>query len=218
MPTFRNLTAGEKEGRDVRDGEQTKATIIEVATMLFYERGFHGTNMREIGEGVGIRPASIYNHVASKEVLLYQIALGAMNELYDLGKQAVSSSDDPSEQLTALVRGHVIYHAHNRHRAKVSDDQLHALSPEHLSEVLAVRDGYESLLKGILTSGRDTLGWSIRDVPVLTFALATMCTAVGVWFRENGRLSAEAVADIYAGIAVAAVTSGELTTATHVSV
>lgn len=192
----------------MRDGNSTKAALIDVATALFYERGFHGTNMREIGEQVGIRPASIYNHVASKEALLYSIALGAIQDLYEIGLQAVGSSDSPEGQLRALVRAHVIYHAHNRHRAKVSDDQLHALAPQHLEEVLGVRDAYESLMKDVLTAGRDQSGWVIIDVPVLAFALATMCTAVGVWFRENGRLSAEDVADIYVGIALAAVIHG----------
>jgi AcrR family transcriptional regulator len=190
----------------MRDGDVTKAAIIEVATKLFFERGFYGTTMRDIAEAVGIKPASIYNHVASKEALLHLIALGSIQELYELGLNATLSGDDPKSQLRALIRSHVIYHMHSSHRAKVSDDQLHALSEEHLVEVLAVRDKYESLVKAVLARGRDLENWNVSEVAVTTFALATMCTAVGTWYREGGRLSAEQVADIYEDIALGAMT------------
>jgi AcrR family transcriptional regulator len=190
----------------MRDGDVTKAAIIEVATKLFFERGFYGTNMRDIADRVGIKAASIYNHVPSKEGLLYVIALGSIQELYELGMNAVLAGDDPKAQLRALIRSHVIYHAHSRHRAKVSDDQLHALTEEHLVEVLAVRDKYESLLKAVLLRGRDLENWNVPDIAVTTFALATMCTSVGAWYREGGRLSAEQVADIYEDFALSAMT------------
>jgi TetR/AcrR family transcriptional regulator, cholesterol catabolism regulator len=192
----------------MRDGDATKAAIVEAATKLFFERGFYGTSMRDIADAVGIKAASIYNHAASKEALLYQIALGSIEELYELGMNATLSINDPQSQLRAVVRSHVIYHAQpSKYRAKVSDDQLHALSEEHLTEVLAVRDKYESLLKAVLVRGRDLEGWNVADAAVTTFAIATMCTAVGAWFNEGGRLSAEQVADIYADLALSAMTA-----------
>ncbi|MFB6672074.1 TetR/AcrR family transcriptional regulator [Streptomyces sp. NPDC056390] len=194
-----------------RSGQATRADIIEVATNLFYERGFHGTSMRDIADRIGIRPASIYNHVQSKEDLLHEVALGSIQELLSGGQAVLAQHTTAADRLDAFVRAHVLYHARYRHRAKVSDDQLHALSPEHLTEVLGVRDAYEGILKRILTQGKAEGGWQIADVPVVAFAIATMCTAVGIWFREGGRVTAEQVATIYSELALKAVQGqGEL--------
>ena len=51
----------------------TKEEILDVALDLFAGQGFHGTSIREIAEGVGIRKSSIYNHFKSKEDILEQL-------------------------------------------------------------------------------------------------------------------------------------------------
>jgi hypothetical protein len=45
----------------------------------------------------------------------------------------------------------------------------------------------------------------VIDVPVLSYAFATMASAVSTWYREGGRLSPEEIADAYAEITVRAV-------------
>lgn len=177
--------------------------------MLFYEKGYHGTSMREIADAVGIKAGSLYNHFAGKQEILYRIALGSIQELLDGGTALAADHADAPERLHAFVRFHVEYHAQFRYRAKVADDQLHALSPAQLESVLDVRDAYQQILKDTLAMGRDQHDWLVEDVAVTTFAIATMCTAVGVWFREGGRLSPAEVADIYAGFILRGVRESE---------
>ena len=61
----------------------TEGRILDVATVLFYEHGYHATTMRDVAAGVGIKAGSLYNHYASKEELLFQIAEGVMQDLPD---------------------------------------------------------------------------------------------------------------------------------------
>jgi AcrR family transcriptional regulator len=179
--------------------------IVEVATALFYERGYHGTSMREIAAGVNRTTGNLYHHVESKHELLRLIALGSIEELLEGGREVLRRWSTPSDRLVGWVRFHVTYHARHRLRAKVGDDQLHALTDEARAEVLAVRDAYEDVLRGIIRQGVEEDGWPVVDEAIVVFALATMCTAVGVWFRPTARLTEGEVADIYAGLALAAV-------------
>ena len=194
--------------RPRRKGEGMERDIIEAATALFYERGYHGTSMRAIAESVSRTPGNLYNHVSSKHELLRLIALGSIEELCGGGTEILSIASGASERLVLFVRFHVTYHARHRLRAKVADDQLHALSDEARSEVLRVRDAYEDILRQIIQQGIEEEQWPVADVSVVVFALATMCTAVGVWFRDGARLTAEQVADIYAGLALGVVRHG----------
>ena len=47
--------------------DSTKKHILESAYLLFVDRGFSGSSMREIAENAGIKAASIYNHYDNKE-------------------------------------------------------------------------------------------------------------------------------------------------------
>lgn len=194
--------------RPKRMGEGMEREIIQAATALFYERGYHGTSMREIAARVARSPGDLYHHVPSKPELLRRIALGSIEELNEGGQEILAQTSGASERLATFVRFHVTYHAKHRLRAKVGDDQLHALTEEAKAEVLAVRDAYEDVLRSIIRQGIDDERWPVADVSVVSFAIATMCTAVGVWFREDARLTANEVADIYAGLALAAVRHG----------
>jgi AcrR family transcriptional regulator len=186
------------------EARRTDARILDAATRLFYEKGYHASTMREVAAAVGIKAGSLYNHYAGKSDLLFRIARDVMDELLADGRRALAAHAEPREQLRELIRSHVVYHAEHRFRAKVADDQLHALEPGRRDEVLAIRDVYERLWRDVIEAGRDSHGWAVPDTPVVTFALTTMCTAVDVWYREDGRLSAAEIAGIYADLALGA--------------
>lgn len=182
----------------------TERRILDVATVLFYEKGYHATTMREVAASVGIKAGSLYNHYASKEDLLLRIAAGVMEELLAAGRRALAASPRPRDQLRELISSHVVYHAEQRFRAKIADDQLNALAPERRAAVVAVRDEYEGLWRQVLDRGREEHGWTVPDTPVVTFAVTTMCTAVDVWYQERGRLAPAEIAEIYADFVVGA--------------
>lgn len=186
----------------------TEARILEAATALFYEKGYHATTMREIAGVVGIKAGSLYNHFASKQEILHRIAATTMEELLAGGREAVATAGEPRERLRAFVRSHVVYHAERRYQARVADEQLHALDRDRRAAVIAIRDPYEQLLKDILGAGRKEHGWSVPDVAVIAFAISTMCTSVDIWYREHGRLSAEDIAALYGTFVLAALESG----------
>ena len=127
-----------------------------------------------------------------------------MQELLEGGRAAVAAHELPRDRLRALITWHVSYHAEWRFKAKVADDQLNALEPDNLKRVIAVRDEYEQLLRDVLVAGREQHDWIVADVPVITFAISTMATAVGTWYRESGRLTADEIAAVYADFVLAA--------------
>ena len=182
----------------------TDQRILAAATALFYEKGYHGTSMREVAAAVGIKAGSLYNHFPGKEELLFRIARGTMEELLAGGRAAVAPHLEPRERLRALVRFHVVYHAERRFQARVADEQLHALGREHRAAVVEVRDAYTDLFKEILAAGRDAHRWDVPDISLITFAIGGMCTFVDTWYREDGPLGVDAIADVYAAFVLRA--------------
>jgi len=182
----------------VSNGHGTDRRILEAATELFSEKGYHGTSMREVASVVGIRAASLYNHYPGKEDLLVRIAAGVMEELLAGGRLAIGEHREPAARLRALIVWHVTYHAEQRLRARIADEQLHAISPERREAVLAVRDAYTELFKDILAEGRTRCAWRVPSISVLTFGIGGMCTFVDTWYREDGLLGPAEIAGMYA--------------------
>jgi AcrR family transcriptional regulator len=189
-------------------GIATEQRVREVATTLFYERGYHGTTMREIAAGVGIKAGSLYNHYASKQDLLFRIVTDTVRETYDGAIERLEGIEDVEERLAAYVRWQVEFHAHNRHAARVADEQMHALTDENRAEVVALRDELEQLLTDTLAAGVKEKRWKVKEPSVVTNGMLTMCTQVDAWYRDEGQLSAEAIGAIYARFILAALKAG----------
>ena len=185
----------------------TERRILDAATALFYEKGYHAATMREVGAAVGIKAGSLYNHYPGKEDLLFRIAHGTMEELLVGGREAMVGKASASERLRSLVVWHVVYHAEKRFQARGADEQLHALGPERRELVVRIRDEYTGLFKEILDSGREQEGWTVPSSSLITLAIGGMCTFVDTWFQDDGPLSAREIADMYADFILAALRS-----------
>lgn len=65
-------------------GAQTAERILDAAELLFSERGFDGTGLREVAREAGIRAPSLYNHFPNKEALYAAVLERAFRPLLGL--------------------------------------------------------------------------------------------------------------------------------------
>jgi len=66
--------------------------------------------------------------------------------------------------------------------------------------IVKLRDRYERIFCAILEQGAADGSFRVHDVKVETYALMALATAVAGWYRPRGRLSVDAVAEIYASL------------------
>src|SRR5262245_64613578 len=72
-----------------------RTELIEVATRLFLERGFHNTSIRDIVRACTFNIASLYMYVSSKEDILYLVAQDLMNTIARELNATVLDPDSP---------------------------------------------------------------------------------------------------------------------------
>jgi AcrR family transcriptional regulator len=90
--------------------------ILDAAAALFYDKGFHGVGVDEIGERVGVSGPALYRHFAGKDQILASLFSETMDEL--IAATAVVYSD-PTRDLERLVRHHVEFAIDHRHLVNV---------------------------------------------------------------------------------------------------
>jgi AcrR family transcriptional regulator len=186
------------EQQSAADGSATEQRIIDAATELFYERGYHGTTMREIAAGVGIKAGSLYNHFPGKQDILVRIGQDATRPLYEGAIARLEGVENVEDQLRELLVWHVAYHCERKRPCRVIDTQLHALDPDNRESVVRMRDQYEQLLRDILERGQKEGHWEVEQMRVVSIGIETMCTEVDAWYREGGRLSPTELGEVFA--------------------
>lgn len=73
--------------------------LIEVATKMFLERGFHNTSIRDIVRACSFNVASLYMYVSSKEDILYLVAQDLMNNIAQRLAETVLDPESPERSL-----------------------------------------------------------------------------------------------------------------------
>ena len=173
----------------------TKAELLNHARRLFARRGYEGVSMRDIAGSVGVRQSAIYNHFASKQVLLVELMVSHMERLLEAMRSVVEPSEDPAKRLEAFTRFHVTYHIDQPDDVFLAYMELRSLEEDGRNAVLPLRHAYEQMLRDILDAGVTEGAFRIGDAAVSTRGILAMLTGVTVWFREDGRLDGDAVAE-----------------------
>jgi len=174
-----------------------KDTIKTVAVDLFYRQGYFATSISDIAKGCGIQKASIYYHYPSKEELLFFIMESTMDGLLDHLKAGLAASEGVEAKMRAAVHGHVQFHLEQQKETFIATSELRGLSAEHYQVVVGKRDEYEGIFQALIQEGREQGIFDEGDVKILSYAVLTLCTAGAFWFKPNGRLAVDDIAEIY---------------------
>lgn len=171
--------------------------ILRTATELFAEQGYHAVGMRLIATRVGIRGPSLYHHFASKEDLLYAIALSVTKDYMDEHLPLLDGPGSPRDRLSALVRAHLGYMWEHRLEEVVGLREMHALSPARRTEVNDYRRYYQRRIRDTITAGVRSGDFVTADPRLATFAMLDMLNGVNGWYRSGGPYAVDEVVDRY---------------------
>lgn len=175
-----------------------KNKIKKAAINLFYKKGYFATSMSTIAKATGIRKSSIYHHYSTKEDILLDIFRTTMSDLQDTLQKRLGEATGAKERIKAVIYCHVIFHVQRQKEAIIAESELRGLTARNYKEIIQMRDDYEKLLQDVLEEGVAEGIFAESDIKVISYVILSMCTAVCTWFKKSGRLSKEAVADIYA--------------------
>lgn len=179
-----------------RRGQKTSREVRLVALDLFYRRGFQGTSLRDIASRVGIQVGSLYNHIASKGELLFEIMETVMLDLLEDQRQVVDAAD-VVERLRLLVHHHVRFHGERAHEVFIGNSELRSLNRAHRMRLVALRRDYEVIFENELKYGINEGKFLPVDVQITAYAIIAMSSWVSSWYSPRGRLSLEEIADLY---------------------
>jgi AcrR family transcriptional regulator len=95
-------------------GKERRRQLMDHATGLFAEGGYHPTSVAEIVQGLGVGKGVFYWYFQSKEELLVEILREAQHDLRRSQQQAIGDETDPVRRIELGIRSSLAWLAANR--------------------------------------------------------------------------------------------------------
>ena len=113
--------------------ETTKNRILDAALALFSQKGFHGTNTKEIAAAAGLATGSVYRYFKDKKALFIgvcsRVETGMENDIFEYGRSLMQQGISPKEVLERMVAISLEAH-HPRRKFHMEVIALQARDPE----------------------------------------------------------------------------------------
>jgi AcrR family transcriptional regulator len=167
------------------NGAARRDDILATATQLFAERGYANVGMRAIADEVGIRPASLYHHFASKEEILYAISQRVTVEYTVEATAMLESGGDPATLLRDFIVRQIVFAWENRSAIDVAKREMRELADEHLAEIVVNRTEYRRVLQGLIVLGVEAKRFTSTNPKMASLAILSMVNGVNDWFHEE---------------------------------
>jgi len=176
---------------------ERRADLVRIAAELFAERGYRATTVRHIGDAAGVLSGSLYHHFDSKETILDELLSSYLDTLLETYRGIAGA--EPATALRGLVTES--FRSLGEHRAAITVLQNERNYLRDLPRFgyltkseAAVRQIWITVLRDGIAAG------SFRaDLdPTVTYRFLRDSVWVAVrWFRQDGPLTAEQLADHY---------------------
>jgi AcrR family transcriptional regulator len=178
----------------------TRDDILIAAAQVFRQKGFHGASMADIAEAVNLQKASLYHHVSSKQEILFELLNRALEMLTE-GMAAVMALNAPAdEKLRLAMRSYLQVMTDNLDVTAVLLMEHRSLSEELHARHIPIRDHFEGLWRDLIRDGNEAGIFACADLPMTVRGLLGVLNWTITWYRPNGSLSPEQIADHFSAM------------------
>lgn len=164
--------------------ETRKQEIIRVAAKLFKSKGYSAVTMRDLASEMGIKAASLYNHINSKQDILNTIIISLAEEFTAGMKLIKASNANCISKLEQIIELHIKISSQNIYgMASLNNDWMHL--EEKLNYYQKLRIDYEDDFRAILKEGIVS-GEIINAKPeVMMFSILTTLRSLYIWIPKK---------------------------------
>ena len=176
--------------------------MCRTAAQLFRDRGFDATSVSDVARALGLTKAGLYHHFESKEALLFEVMMFGLDKVRDEVLVPVRGIRDPEQRLRQLIARHARIATRGQGAVAHLGDEVRALPPAARREIERRQRVYLDLLRRTLAELKARGRLQSVDPTVAAFSIIGMILWLPRWFRQNGRLSQDQVADAIALMAL----------------
>jgi len=179
--------------------EIQREQILAEAALLFAQRGYASTSMKEVAERCGVSKPALYHYFRDKNELLAFICEEHLARLKAVVLEVEALSLDPEPAIRLMIRRFVEEYADAQNDHRVLTEDVKFLSPEHRTRVLEGERFIVRALATVVAQMRPDLETAGLVKP-LTMLLFGMINWMFTWLRPGRQVTHEAMGPIVADL------------------
>lgn len=165
--------------------------IRDVALDMFAREGYANVSLRHIGERIGVHAGSLYNHLESKQSLLFELLQDHLEGLLDTVRHRLRQTDGSIARLKIFIGTHIEFQVNQRPYALLTNLELRSLEPRHRQEIRQLLEDYRNCLGEILEAGKRAGLFQVEHTDIAVRGVLGMLSSVAFWFHEGGQQNRE---------------------------
>jgi AcrR family transcriptional regulator len=184
--------------KSLDEGRVPRDEILERASLLFYERGYGATSIRDIAEAVGLSSSTMYHHFANKQDVLYAIVKRFMSDFVNATVPVLRDTAlTPAERIRRIVRIHIEISDDRRPELLIGNPIRYALDPVQREHATGLQIAYHDAVRDTIAEGVRAGEFKVTDVGLTTMAILDMLNGIREWYSPAGRLGRDEVIGRY---------------------
>lgn len=181
--------------------KRPKATAADIEAAFarsFLAHGYRGTSVDAVAKELGVPKGSVFYHIGTKEEVFFRVQFQGMREFTDRLREIAESGEPADLRLREAIRDSVRRVDPSAGPLFAISRDSHHLQADHAAELEAVRHEYQTLFIGIIEAGvRDGIFRHQEHLKVVVFGILRFIGLVRDWYRPDGELSLNELADLY---------------------
>jgi TetR/AcrR family transcriptional regulator, cholesterol catabolism regulator len=191
---------------------EPRQEILRAAARLFQQQGYDATSMNDVAAALHLSKGGLYHHFESKDEILYNIVLHAMeiteqqviNVVRRIGGAGVAGArvDVSEERLRTLIRLHiqVVLNPEDR-EIKVMLHENHPLPPALRRKINGRKKDYLNFVENLIADVQRKRNSPSPVTPrAAAFALVGMINWIYQWYKPEGPLTGDALVEQFTDI------------------
>jgi TetR/AcrR family transcriptional regulator, cholesterol catabolism regulator len=176
--------------------------ILRTSARLFQQQGYDATSMNDIAAALRLSKGGLYHHFQGKDEILFNLMNHAMDISEERVINPVKTIADPEERLRMLIRRHIAVVLSERDREiTVMLHENHPLSPALRKRINGRKKDYVHFVENLIAEVQRVRGSKGPVSPkAAAFALMGMLNWIYQWYRPQGELQEETLAEQYTKI------------------
>jgi len=173
--------------------QNRKDDIVKAAAKLFKKKGYSAVTMRDLATELGIKAASLYNHINSKQELLNSIIISIAEEFTNEMNKIKNADTATDQKLTDIVELHIKIASENTYgMASLNNDWMHL--EDQLEYYLTLRNGYEEDFRNIIKAGIRNKEIVNENPEIILFSLLSTLRSLYLWIPKKEALDKNSLA------------------------
>lgn len=174
-----------------------KQLVVDAAVRIFHEKGYHAATLDDVARDLGVTKAALYHYVSSKENLLSQIYIKALEGFFAYIYEIPSLELSPAEKMRTFIRRHLkTVVIENLAMFSVFFSEENQLPNEDSQKIQEEKRKFTRVVEEIIQDGMDRGSFRRLNPKLMAYAIIGMCNWLYRWYRpDSSPFSPDEIAD-----------------------